>query len=299
MKKMKKIKLIFTSVLLVFMAMSCENDGGTSVLTLTEGVVPNIKKIATTDQGLNLLALKNGQNIDLGLTFDDVKGFGEFTSLDVIGFYTKNGVTERAVLKANITAFPATVHLNQNDLYAAFTAINSANDVGLLDKLIITAEVKQKDGTVRKMFSDKGDRLFGADIDNSLLFSVYQTYAVSCPLDDASLFNGNYKVTMDTWQDYSIGDIVPVVYNSADGKFTFRILNKNNPFVANAATSYMICVIDPATAKVTVTANEVFDYGPGYGPTTGTGTIGSCTGDINLTIAFGPYGGYKFNLVKA
>lgn len=295
---MKKIKLIFTLMLLVFVAISCENDGGTSVIEITEGAVPNIRKIVGTDQGINLIALKNGQNIDLGLTFDDVKGFGEFSSLDVVGFYTKNGIVERAVLKANITSFPATVHFNQNDLYAAFKAINSANDVALSDVLIISADIKQKDGTVLKMYSDTGSPLFGADIANSLIFNVSQSYAVSCPLDDASLFNGNYKVKQDTWQDYEVGEIVPVVYNLANGKLTFRILNTKNPYIANPTTSYMICVIDPATSKVTVTSNEPFDYGPAYGPTTGTGTVASCTGDINLTLAFGPYGGYKFSLVK-
>lgn len=282
------------------MAVSCENDGGTSVIDTTEGAAPDIRKIAGTDQGLNLLALKNGQNIDLGLTFDNPKGFGEFTSLDIIGFYTKNGKIERAVLKTNITQFPATVHFNQNDLYAAFTAINSANDVGLLDKLIITAEIKQQDGTVLKMFSDTGDRLFGADIDNSLIFKVYQTYVVSCPLEDASLFNGDYKVVTDTWQDYAPGDIVPVVYNVANGKYVFRLLNTVNPYLINGSTSYIIGTINPITNAVTVTSNEQWNYGPGQVYTvTGTGNVGSCTGDINLKIRFSGSAEYIFNLVKA
>lgn len=55
---MKKLKIIFTGLLLAFIAFSCENDGGTSVISLTEGAVPNIKKIATTDQGINIVALK-------------------------------------------------------------------------------------------------------------------------------------------------------------------------------------------------------------------------------------------------
>lgn len=297
---MKKIKLIFTSILLVFIAVSCENDGGTSVISLTEGVVPNITKVAGTDQGLNLLALNKGENIDLGLTFDDVKDFGEFTSLDVIGFYTKNGVMERAVLKTNITKFPTTIHFNQNDLYTAFESINSAADIDLLDNLLITAEVKQKDGTVRKMYSDKGDRLFGADIFNSKLFSVFQTYTVSCPLNDALLFNGNYKVTVDSWQDYTVGDIIPVVYNVANGKYTFRILNTANPYLINANSSYIIGTINPITNAVTVTSNEIWNYGPGQAYTvTGTGIVGSCTGDINLKIRFSGSSEYTYNLVKA
>lgn len=293
---MKKIKIIFTGMLFAFIAFSCENDGGTSVIDFTEGAVPNIKKIANTDQGLNIVALKAGENINIGLTVS--VGNGNVESMDIIGIYRKGTVVEKATLKTNITGFPATVNISQTDLYKAFTLLNSANDVDLSDKLVISADLKLKNGTIIQMFTDKGIANYGADAANSKAYSVIQDYIVSCPLADASLFNGDYKVTQDTWQDYGIGDIVPVVYNPANGTFTFRILNKNNPYIANAATSYMTCVIDPATSKVTVKSNEDFDYGPGYGPTTGTGSVASCTGDINLTLAFGPHGGYKFNLEK-
>lgn len=295
---MKKIKLIFTSMLLVLIAVSCEDDGGSSALGLTEGAVPNIRKISGTDQGLNLIALKNGKDINLGLTFDE--GFGELSSVDVIGFYTKNGVVERAVLKADVTGFPVSINFNQNDLYAAFSAINSANDVSLSDKLVITAELKLKDGSVIKLFDDKGVALYGSDIANTTEYAVSQTYIVSCPLDDASLFNGNYKVTADTWQDYGIGDIVPVVYNVANGKYTFRILNTVNPYLINGSTSYIIGTINPVNNTVSVTSNEPWNYGPGQVYTvTGTGNVGSCTGDINLKIKFSGSADYTFNLVKA
>lgn len=290
-------------MLFVFMAVACENDGGDSVRETTEGTVPNIRKIAETDQGLNLLALNNGEDIDLGLTVDDVEGFGEFTSLDIIGFYTKNGVVERAVLKANITQFPTTLHFNQNDLYAAFTAINSAADIDILDKLLITAEVKQKDGTVLKLYSDKGAQLFGADIANSEIFKVSQTYIVSCPLDDASLFSGDYKVITDQWSDYTAGKIIPLVYNPADGTFTFRILATQNPYISNKSTAYLKVTVNPATFAATVQSNEDFDYGGGdTTPVTGSGSISSCSGDISLKLnflGFGPgYAGYNFVLEK-
>lgn len=295
---MKKIKLIFTSMLLVLIAVSCEDDGGSSALGLTEGAVPNIRKISGTDQGLNLIALKNGKDINLGLTIDE--GFGELSSVDVIGFYNKNGVVERAVLKANVTGFPVSINFNQNDLYAAFSAINSANDVSLSDKLVITAELKLKDGSVIKLFDDKGVAIFGSDIANTTVYAVSQTYIVSCPLDDASLFNGNYKVTADTWQDYSIGDIVPVVYNVANGKYTFRILNTVNPYLINGSTSYIIGTINPVNNTVSVTSNEPWNYGPGQVYTvTGTGNVASCTGDINLKIKFSGSADYTFNLVRA
>ena len=293
---MKKIKLIFILLAIILLVPSCTNDGGSSKINFTVEGVPNIQKIATTDQSLNLVALKAGQNINLGLTVS--VGRGDVASIDIIGIYYKGNVVEKAMLKSNITTFPATVNITQTDLFSAFNLIKSANDVAISDKLVISADLKLTNGTVVKMFTDEGVANYGADTANSLVFSVLQNYAVSCPLSDASLFNGDYKVKQDDWQDYSVGDIIPVVYNAANGLLTFRILNINNPYIYNSATSYMICVIDPATSKVTLTANEVFDYGPGYGPTTGTGLVASCTGDISLTLAFGPYGGYHFNLVK-
>jgi hypothetical protein len=293
---MKKIKIILSTLAVFLLTLSCTNDGGSSNFNVLEGAAPNLKKISTTDQGLNLAALQKGEEIDIGLTLDI--GSGEISSMDLIGYYTKNGVVSKGTLKTGITTFPSDVHINKSDLFNAFTVLNTASDVDILDQLIISAELTLKNGTILKMYSDTGKPLFGGDISNSSLFKVSQTYIVSCPLADASLFNGDYKVVVDDWADYSVGDIIPVVYNRANGTYTFRILNKNNPYISNAASSYMICVIDPATAKVTVTANEEFNYGPSYGPTTGTGSVGSCTGNINLKLAFGPYGGYNFNLIK-
>ena len=294
---MKKIKLIFTSMLLVFIAVSCENDGGSSVLELTEAAVPNIRKIASTDQGLNVLALQNGEDIDIGLTVD--KAFGEITAIDVVGFYTKNGVTEKAVLKANITSFPTTLHFNQNDLYAAFTALNSAADINLADKLIITADLKLKDGSTVKMFDDKGVALYGADIANITDFAVVQTYVPSCPLEDTSLFNGDFKVVADGWEDYAPDTIITLENNPADGTFTFRI-----PIPASSPTYYIVKV-NPATNSVTVTTNKLINYGSATNYLAkGTGTVASCTGDINLSIGYftpdssGTYGTYDLKLQK-
>lgn len=296
---MKKIKLILTSMLFLLIAVSCENDGGTSAIEVSEAGVPNIQKIATTDQGLNVVALKSGQNINLGLTID--VAMGNVASMDIVGFYTKGTVVEKAVLKANVTSFPATVNFTQTDLYNAFTILNSANDVGLSDKLVISADLTLKDGSVVKMFTDTGKPLYGADISNSLQFKVSQTYIVSCPLTDASIFNGNYKVTADQWADYSVGDIVPVVYDAANGTLKFRILSTTNGSASNAGTPYMIVTINPTTATVTnIVSSGPYFYGDPtpYSVTGGSGTLSSCTGDMNLKVTWGAFGNQNFNLVK-
>jgi hypothetical protein len=293
---MKNLKLLLFAFVLALV--SCTKDGGESKIDLQESAIPNIKKITSTDQGLNVAALNAGQNINLGLTVG--VGFGSVSTMDIIGVYTKGSVKEKAVIKANVSGFPTTVNINQTDLYNAFNILNSASDVGLTDKLEISADLKLNDGSVVKMYNSNGSVNYGSGIANFSGITVLQTYIVSCPLTSASIFNGNYRVTADQWQDYNVGDIVPVVYNASNGTFVFRILNTANAYISNSATSYIICTVNPANNTVVVTSNEQWSYiGWNTVTVTGSGTVGSCTGDINLKLNFsGSSQNQTLNLVK-
>lgn len=122
-----------------------------------------------------------------------------------------------------------------------------------------------------------------------------------CSLDDASLFEGNYTVTADAWADYATGDIVPVEYNPEDGTYTFRVLATNNPYINNPGTAYMLVTVNPEDGSATVTSNEPFDYGGGdLTEVSGTGSVGTCTGSINLSIVFNDFGttAYALNLQR-
>ncbi len=293
---MKKIKLILASLAITMLISSCDNDGGDSKLGLQVGAVPNITKIATTDASINLIDVNDGVPINLGFTVDVAQG--DVASMDIIGYYKKGADTYKAVLETGVTTFPATFNISQDDLFDAFTELNSASDIEVGDKLIITAELTLVNGNEIKIFKDDGTPNYGQDIANSNLYKVSQTYDVSCPFEDASLFDGNYVVVTDDWEDYVAGDVVPVVYNPADGLYKFRILATNNPFISNAATAYMLVTIDPIDSSVTVISNEDFNYGPLI-PVTGTGSVGSCTGDINLSLNFVGYAvSQSFILVK-
>ena len=302
---MKKIKLIFTSFAIMALALACEKDGGESKIEFAEGGVPNVKKITTTDTSINLVAINNNVPINLGLTFNVARG--NVSSMDVVGIYRKGTVVEKAIIKANISGFPATVNINQTDLINAFNILNTKADFSITDKLTISADVILSDGRRLNMFNNDGTKGYAADINNSLQFSVSQDYTVSCPLNDASLFNGNYKVTVDDWQDYSIGATVPVVYNSTNGLLKFRVLNTNNPSsLPSSSASYFDVTINPATSTVSLVSNGNYVYGAGAGNSftaTGTGNVASCTGDINLKVAWknglnSDFGIFNFNLTK-
>ena len=292
---MKKIKSILLAFLIVTITLSCENDGGKSVRKFIIGATPNITKLSTSDQSINYIALQNDEDIDLGFTV--AISNGNVASANVVGYYYSDSGVEKAVFASNITTFPSTFHLDQNDLYDAFN-INSAADIKITDKLIITTDLTLKDGRIVKMYTDDGVKNYGADVTNQSMYSAAQTYIFSCPLDNASNFNGNYEVVVDDWADYEPGEIVPVVYDSSFGTLKFKILNTNNPYVSNT-NSYYIITIDPTNSSVNVASNENFDYGGGFiVPITGTGAVGSCTGDIVITQYFGPYGPYNLELKK-
>ncbi len=104
-----------------------------------------------------------------------------------------------------------------------------------------------------------------------------------CALTDASIFSGDYTVVADAWADYAPGDIIPVVVG--EDPFTFRILSTKNPFIANTDTSYIEVVINPSDGSAIATSNEPFDYGIPI-DVLGTGSVGTCTGDINLVLNF-------------
>ncbi|MBN2775512.1 MAG: hypothetical protein JXR31_14750 [Prolixibacteraceae bacterium] len=130
-------------------------------------------------------------------------------------------------------------------------------------------------------------------------FSSPFKYSVQffCALTDASMFDGNYVVVIDAWADYGEGDIVPVEFIS---DYTFRILSTNNLWINNTTTSYMEVTINPEDGSVVVSSNECFDtnWGGGCLDVTGYGSVGTCTGDINLVIDVGAYTDNTFSLVK-
>ncbi len=160
------------------------------------------------------------------------------------------------------------------------------------DSFNVRLESVLKDGRTFTNTNTAGTITGGSFYSSPFMYSVQ----FFCALTDASDFDGNYIVTVDAWADYNPGDIVPVEFVS---EYTFRILSTNNPFIDNGATSYMEVTINPADGTVTVASNECLNY-PGWAclDVTGAGSVGTCTGDINIMLDFGGYTDNAFSLVK-
>ncbi|WP_366184925.1 hypothetical protein [Flavobacterium ovatum] len=207
---MKNIKNIFKFIAFSLLLMGCENDGGDSKLTLEQGAIPNFQKTATSDSFINLVDLSNDQPIKLELNVSTV--YGDISSMDIIGFYTQDDKTYRTVLKANQTTFPITLSFTIEDIINSFPILNSKDDFKIGNKLLISADIKLKNGKIYKIYDDNGQPNFGSHVATSVQYSVSQSFLVSCP----SFLAGTYSFSTT-----NIGDGVNFTTETYTGTVTF------------------------------------------------------------------------------
>lgn len=184
---MNSIKKIFAFIALGLFAISCQNDGGDSQINTLEGAAPNIKKDTSKESYLNLTAIQNNEDVNFGFIVDN--GVGNIASMDVVLFYSSGTTVTKVILDANVTTFPQTYSVSQTDLIALFDNLNSTEDFLLGDKITVTADITLKNGSIIKMFGDDLTPNYGPEIANSTLFTLSQTFNVSCP----SFLGGTYE----------------------------------------------------------------------------------------------------------
>jgi len=231
----------------------------------------------------------------------DIEDGGLFSEVAVYATITKAaaGTTsaEAAVTTVPASAFPIGPNgLPRGEVSVTLAEVLSAlglqsGDYDSTDFFTLRMELVLNDG---RTFSSASA---GQTVSGGSFFKSSFSYSAQffCALADASIFDGNYEVVTDAWADYNPGEIVPVQFVSG---YTFRILSTNNPFISNPGTSYMEVTIDPSDGSVTVASNEDFNYGPLI-PVLGVGSVGTCTGDINLVLNFVGFATNQgFTLVK-
>jgi hypothetical protein len=161
---MKKIKLIVTTFLFILTLTSCENDGGDSVRELTEGGLPDFRKTALTEVNIKKSLVNGASNPDINISLDLKIGFGDVSSMNVIGFYRKGSTTEKAVLRSNVTTFPTVIKLTKQELFDAFNVLNVNSDFATGNRLTVTAELILKDGRVIKVLNNDGTISYNSSI---------------------------------------------------------------------------------------------------------------------------------------
>nr|WP_288935163.1 hypothetical protein [uncultured Allomuricauda sp.] len=307
MKKIIKIVLLFPSLLLL--VMGCEQEEKLPLESITNalGTAGGLRTINIGSPTFNFLD-KNNTEFSVDVEEWDAQDGDLLESVDVLVAFTDNSPengdnTMAATLVKNVPASDFAVdsssRLPRTTLTVSLVEVANALGLDIDDDILsndtfrVNLSLNLSDGTVFNSSNFEGN-ITGAFFNSPFTYPVQ----FSCPIEDASLFQGTYIVTRDDWADYGVGNEIPVVLG--EDPFTFRILSTNNPFIANPDTSYMELTINPDDGTVTVQSNECFNYGPGFClPVTGTGSIGSCTGSIDITIDFSPsFPGNVFRLAK-
>jgi len=176
---MKRIQFILLAIVALTFTVSCENDGGTSVIPLDEGAAPNMVKSATAPAFIDLVKVNNGEPITL--EFNASVAQGNPVSTDIIGVYTTfAGPVYNAVLQSNVT-LPQDFTLTATDIIDAFSEINSGADFQVGDVLTITTRFTMADGKVLDIVSTDGiTGGTGTNIQTTVLFATVINYPVSC-----------------------------------------------------------------------------------------------------------------------
>ncbi|MBC3759359.1 hypothetical protein H7U19_13150 [Hyunsoonleella sp. SJ7] len=184
---MKNFKYLFYLLAVTVLSVSCENDGGTSVIPLNDGAVPNMTKSATTDAFFNLIRLNNGENVSVSFNAEVAQGTP--ASADIIGIYnTADGNTYSATLFSDVS-LPQDFTISISDLVSAFAELSTSDDIKVGDALTLSARFTMADGTVLNILNDDGSSGTGANIRTTVLFTTVITYPVSCPSDLAGEYS--------------------------------------------------------------------------------------------------------------
>lgn len=176
---MRKIKSILLALVAMVLAISCEDDGGKSVLTLDEGAAPNFVVLSSSDQFIDLNRVNSGGVVNLNFKAEVAQG--KPASTDIVGIYTTiTGSVYRGIFIADAT-LPQDYTLNIDDIVAAFSEINSTADIQVGDLLAISAKFTMPNGTVLEIVSPDGiTGGTGTNIATTVLFKTVISFPVSC-----------------------------------------------------------------------------------------------------------------------
>ena len=145
------------------------------------------------------------------------------------------------------------------------------------------------------------------DLSNTAAFESQSAYnmamrwevSVVCSFD-AAASAGDYVIEVDTWQDYSPGDVVPDAIVAGPGANQLTMNVYPSPAYGTPVNPIIIDV-DPTTGNATVPKVEYGEYSGTVYSAEGTGIVFSCTGSISLTLTHSAGGGsgvYKLVMQK-
>ena len=246
---MKSKKIIYGFFLFIIIISSCRKSDNPGLPDgLQRAPIPQLSKDSSGDLAIS------SQDID-GFTGKVV--LNQYYTTDhsyksINAVVIKNGdATNVQVLQADITSLPATVTFTSAQLAKLF---NSAVAPG--DNYTISEDIILPSGQKIEAFPADGNPNFDPNIPAlPNLGATTISYAVFCPYDP-NLYNGDFVVIEDDWQDYQPNDVIPVTKIDAT-HFSFEY----NDLDAQP----IIITVDPTNNTTSVSNQPFGNYGAGTG----------------------------------
>ena len=288
----------------VLFATSCRKSDNPRIPELQRVPVPYIKADATKSASIDVL---NPTSFSQTFTFAPY-----FTSdispkqMDLVAI--KNGVnTSVKTLQAGFTSFPATVNITGAQLVSLFGAIN------LGDNFTFGLDITTQDGAVYHAFPALGVG-YGSGVLGEYAGStnttpiaagggvVYQLNFGAICAYDPNIYQGNFVVVSDEFQDLNPGDVV-VLTKVSNNSFTFTYPDAAiDPFPPPPIT----VVVNTGNNNITIAKQQLGTkiYGAFDNPSVAatTGNVKPCdktaTLDLVWTVNQGSFGTNRLVIIK-
>jgi len=245
---MKKTYILSLFLALFALNTSCDDDGGSSTIALTNGALSNLTLASGSPE---FIVNTTFANLELKFTVD--LSVGNPQSYDLKAIYkTVDGQFYGPVtIEANVTSFPKDYSITGAEVIAAFSEISTTSDMNAGDNLMFYPAFTMKDGTVLETLNGKGEpNYYAADFNQIGNNSYFIAYPVTCAPQP-----GTYRIDMhdsfdDGWQtnDGNGGNGLQLIL---DGEIVAEV-GLCNPYV----DSPFECVDDYSNGSATVTIPE-------------------------------------------
>ena len=283
-------KLYVFSFLLLFVFIGCRKDDNPHLSDVAPVPVPQITKDATADQTISGGSPDEfSGKINVDLYFKDGT---PPSKIDLV--VIKNGDTKNVqVVQADITSFPTAVTVTGTQIAGLF---NAPIEIG--DNYDFGADITAADGVKYEAFPATGVA-YGSGISSLAGLSLTVRYSSVC-LYDPAIYQGDFVVVKDEWEDYQSGDVIQLT----------KIDDTHFSFEYNALDAQPIVVaVDPVTNTTSVAKQVYGNYGTDDGDFSAESVEGSndnyvapCDKIFSVrlehTVAAGSYGQYAIVLQK-
>lgn len=262
---MKSIKILTFILAILMLNLSCDNDGGTSVIALDNGAMPDF---TMTDGSPDFIV--NTTFADLNLEFKVDVSIGNPKSLDLRALYkTIDGnIYGPVTLDSGVTSFPKDYVISGSQVMNAFSEISSSADMNAGDNIIFYAAFTLQDGRVIDTVNSQGNpNYFAADFDQISDFVYFLAYPVVCAPQP-----GIYRIDLhdsygDGWQtnDPNGGSGIQLILDGVvASEFGMCSPYQSSPYSGCVTGDYYDATVTVAIPEGTEVASWVFP-GDAYG----------------------------------